>query len=136
MDFLTLLKEKNHFLDKFYELTVDKAPEFKKGNFEALEYFYQNRENILNIIEELDTRINLAGDEVQFNDEIEKAIEIEMVRRDFIVKRILHSDIEILSCLDQEKSNILRELQGMKKNRKAFSGYKLKTHRLILDEEA
>ncbi len=136
MDFLSLIKEKNHFLDKFFELTLEKAPAFKDGDFQELEYFYKNRENILIIVEELDQRINEAGAGQHFSEETEKAIQIEIAHRDYVVKKILHSDIEILSCLDQEKSNILKELQGLKKNRKAFSGYKLKSHRLILDEEA
>ena len=56
--------------------------------------------------------------------------------KDEYVERIIHQDLDVLSCIDKAKTEIIRELQSIKKNKKAVSGYKMPDFAKTLDEEA
>lgn len=134
---ITLLTQKNHYLEKFYSLNEKEILNFADDNFDNLEYFYQSREKILELIKYLDAEIDQTHQEdhlIQENDRRE--IRTLLAVKEEYVSRILSQDLEILECIENTKSSIIRELQDLKKNRKAVGSYKSKTFVRRLDEEA
>ncbi len=134
---ISLLEQKNHYLEKFYSTNETALEQFQVGIFDSLESFYQTREKILEIVRYIDSEIASENSEAM-TDEARKAISDNMKIKDQYVEKILTQDLEILACIDSAKSSIIRELQEVKKTRKAVSGYK--SHRRNpnqrLDEEA
>ena len=136
---ITLMNEKNHYLEKFYSLNEKELKNFLVGSFESIEYFYNSREKILEIIKYIDAQteqeqIRLAQEPVAESDKLE--IRRALLIKDQYVERILEQDLQILSCIEATKNNLIKELQGISKNKKAVGGYKSKTFNRRLDEEA
>ncbi len=115
---LELFKEKNHFLKKFFLHNEVHIQEFNTGNFENVEHFYDQRESLLELIE----YINLKIEKTNFSNlpEIEKIIK----NNEILTQDILKQDIEIMSLIENAKSNIIKELQKLKTGRQAISNYK------------
>jgi hypothetical protein len=139
---ITLLNQKNHYLEKFYSLNEAEILNFSKGVFENLESFYQTREKILEMIKYLDSELDLAQrntDEASAQAltlEERRSIKECLAVKDEYVNRILAQDLEILSCIENAKSMIIRELQDVRRSRKVVGSYKSKTFNRRLDEEA
>jgi hypothetical protein len=139
---ITLLNQKNHYLEKFYSLNEGEILNFSKGIFENLESFYQTREKILDMIKYLDSELDLAQrntDEAaaqSLKPEERRLIKEGLAVKDEYVSRILAQDLEILSCIESAKSMIIRELQDVRRSRKVVGSYKSKTFNRRLDEEA
>ena len=57
---ITLLNQKNHYLEKFYSLNESELLNFSRGIFDTLESFYQMRDKMLDIIKYIDTEIDQA----------------------------------------------------------------------------
>lgn len=55
---ITLLNEKNHYLEKFYSLNERELKNFLDGHYDGLEPFYDSREKILEIIKYIDAQID------------------------------------------------------------------------------
>lgn len=138
---ITLLNQKNHYLEKFYSMNETEILNFSQGIFDNLETFYKNRESILEMIKYLDSEIDAvqrgtADNEAQsIAKEDRREIQSAMAIKDEYVNRILSQDLEILSCIENAKSLIIRELQEVKKNKKVMGSYKSKTFNHRLDEE-
>jgi hypothetical protein len=123
------LNEKNHFLEKFYTLNEEQIIRLEAGMFEELEVFYNQREDLLKIIKYVDAQIHKAHmfhkDVTGAFTENEKAeIRESMRAKEAYVKRILEQDLKVLGMIDDAKSNIIKELKGIQKTRKALTGYK------------
>lgn len=136
---ITLMKEKNHFLEKYMNLNERETVHFQSGKFDRLEMFYTDRERILEIIKYLDGEIDreqqtLEPAEVNQEEKAEIAAQLEIKKE--VVDQVLKQDLDILSLIEREKSNIIRELQSLRKDKKGISGYKssMTTHRV--NEEA
>lgn len=123
---LELLQTKNHYLENFYSLNEKELINFKNGNFDNLNYFYSVREGILKNISYLDSLMEKSQNESKFLSEDErKKINLEIKVKEEYVKRIIETDVEILSYIDAAKSEIINELKSIKKARQGVSGYKL-----------
>jgi len=137
---INLLEEKNHYLEKFYALNEGEIVNFSLGNFENLESFYNTRERILEILKYIDGQLDLVNTETQelrqFSPEERRQVREAMNIKDEYVGRIIEQDLEVLSFIEAAKSNIIRELQDVRRVRKAVSGYKSPTFTNRLDEEA
>lgn len=137
---ISLLQEKNHYLEKFYALNETELINFSLGNFEALENFYNTRERILEIIRYLDGQ--LEQENAETNDfggvsiEERRQVNEALRTKDEYVSHIIEQDLEVLACIEAAKSNIIRELQDVRRARKAVGGYKSPTFNKRLDEEA
>ena len=133
---ITLIYEKNHYLEKFYAQNETELKNFLNGEFANLDSFYSAREKILEMIRYVDAQIEKIQNSIQLSDfekrELRKALRI----KDEYVERILQQDLEVLSCLDRAKSEIISELQQIRKGKKAISGYKMPDFQKSLDEEA
>ncbi len=126
---IQFLNEKNHFLEKFFALNETQLNQMNQGMFDNLEMFYNQREDLLKIIKYVDAEIHkahmlhkdLTG---SFAEEQKVQIREALRVKEAYVKRILEQDLMILGLIDEAKSTIIRELQGVRKARKALAGYK------------
>lgn len=136
---ITLLNEKNHYLEKFYSLNEVELVNFAQGLFDNLESFYQTRERILDVLKYVDAQIEKAHDAVVADNnvtredrrQIKEALDI----KDEYVARIIEQDIQVLSCIELAKNSIIKELQDVRRSRKAVGGYKSNTFQNRLNEE-
>lgn len=137
---ISLLQEKNHYLEKFYSLNETELLNFSMGNFEALENFYNTRERLLEIIRYLDGQLEQENSDTedlsQVSQDERRQVTEAMRAKDEYVSRIIEQDLEVLACIEAAKSNIIRELQDVRRVRKAVGGYKSPTFTKRLDEEA
>lgn len=137
---ISLLEEKNHYLEKFYSLNESELVNFSMAHFEGLENFYNTRERILEILKYIDSQLEAANSEIedmtQFSDDERRQVKAAMAVKDEYVSRIIEQDLEVLACIEAAKSNIIRELQDVRRVRKAVGGYKSPTFNKRLDEEA
>lgn len=141
-----LLTQKNHYLEKFYALNEEELANFQIGNFDSIDAFYQTREKILETIRYIDIQIvevqqefpveGSSSTNFQVEPQVRKEVKEHLAIKDEYVNRILAQDLEILECIEQAKSEIIRELMDLKKNRRALSGYKSKSFTHRLNEEA
>lgn len=133
-----LLDEKNQYLEKFFELNETELHHFADGLFDNVEVFYQSREKILDIVRCIDA---LVDDEVtQISDSavtpvIRAEIQDLMEHKDKLAKQILAQDLRVLAAIEDEKSNIIRELKSTKQTRKVVSAYHSGQSSRHLDEE-
>lgn len=136
---ITLLNEKNHYLEKFYSLNEVELANFVQGKFDNLEHFYKTRERILDILKYVDGQIDKAQCEPNQASEItedgRRELKQTLVIKDEYVARIIEQDIQVLTCIEMAKNSIIKELQEARRNRKAVGNYKMKTFQTRIDEE-
>lgn len=137
---LDLLTQKNHYLEKFYALNEGELTNFAQANFDNLDVFYKSREDILNVIRYIDNQTEVAQNQIPDSkvataEERNELIDMLSIKDEYVA-RILEQDLQILSCIEKTKNNIIRELQEVRRNRKALSQYKSPQHSTRLDEEA
>jgi hypothetical protein len=124
---INLLKEKNHFLKKFYTLNKAEILRLTEGDFSRLDYFYQSRENILDMITYIENRMeeNLGVSESTSPVSNEERLRIrrELDFKDDVVGQILDQDLQILSFIETAKTDLIRELQDVKKKRDVIGSY-------------
>ena len=134
-----LLDEKNQYLEKFFEINESELHSFADGNFNNVEVFYQSREKILDIVRCIDA---LVDDEVTglsdhaVTTHVRSEIQDLMDQKDRLAKQILAQDLRVLSAIEDEKSNIIRELKNTKQSRKVVNAYHSGQTSRQLDEEA
>lgn len=126
---IQFLNEKNHFLEKFFALNEAQITRMEAGNFDELENFYNQREDLLKIIKYIDAEINKAHmlhKDVTgaFSEEQKAEIRDSLRVKEAYVKRILEQDLNVLGMIDDAKSTIIRELKGIQTAKKALAGYK------------
>jgi len=124
---IELLGEKNHFLEKFFCVNERELINFEKGDFDNIESFYQAREKVLELIRCIDGLIHeenerSAGRGVTEMDRQE--VEALLKAKDGWVAAILAQDLRVLSCIEKEKSNIIRELRATSSAKRAVSAYR------------
>ena len=136
---IELLKEKNHFLEKFSKLNETELVKFDEGDFDSLEKFYSSRERLLAIVGQLDFMIEQQSS-VEFYEDISKDKKSEVVRvfdhKNALVTKIVSQDLQILSCIDNEKSQIIKDLSNLKTSKKVLGSYKSGGKTNSLDEKA
>lgn len=126
---IQFLNEKNHFLEKFYALNEAQIARLEAGQFDSIETFYNQREDLLKIIKYIDAEIQKAHGvhkdvNGEFSDVQKTEIRNALRAKEAYVKRILEQDLLVLGMIDEAKSQIIRELKDIAKSRKALSGYK------------
>ena len=127
---IQFLNEKNHFLEKFYALNESQLVRMRAGLFDELETFYNQREDLLKIIKYIDAEVHKAHELYKvmtgtFADAQKTEIYACLRTKEAYAKHILEQDLQILGLIDDAKSTIIRELQGVQKARKAMAGYKI-----------
>lgn len=136
-ELIELFKEKNHFLKKFYLLNLRELDHFNSNKFENLETFYSQREQILEIINYIKTKIEKLSAIKEFK-ECYNNVEIKKIEQsnEVLAKDILKQDAEILALIENAKNLIIKELQKIKKGKSVVSKYKGFNKTNNLDEEA
>lgn len=135
---IALLREKNLFLEKFFAMNENELINFAEGNFESVEGFYKARDKVLELIACIDGLIEeeskTCSTPVAHDDrhEVERLLRV----KDEWVTSILAQDLQVLSYIEKEKSNIIRELQTAQKARKAIGAYGSTERSRQLDEKA
>ncbi len=138
---ITLLREKNHYLEKFHEVNEQELLRFDAGDFGNVEVFYGTRDKILDLIRVIDDLLSEenerhAGSTASCSPGQKAEIERILKSKDGWVTRILAQDLNVISWIEKEKSNIIRELQSVRKGRKAMKGYRSGETSRTLDEKA
>ena len=126
---IQFLNEKNHFLEKFYSLNERQIARLEGGMFDDIEIFYNKREDLLKILKYVDAEIHsshMSHKDMMgsFADGEKSQIREALRTKEMYVKKILEQDLVILSLIDEAKSQIIKELQDIKKSKKALAGYK------------
>lgn len=123
-----LLNEKNEHLERFLNLNAEEIVNMHDGNFENLDTFYSSRDCILNMVSKVDKRIEdvnrglLTPDDLSADEK--KQVLRALDRKNDLVQQILAQDLQILSLIESEKSEIIRELKKTSTIKKVFSSYK------------
>lgn len=134
---LELIEHRNHHLEQFYSLNETELDNISRLDYSNLELFYNSREKILEAIRYIDSEMEVEQKkDLQLTDTDKKEISSGLAIKEEYVTRILAQDLEILSCIESAKSSIIRELQEMKRARKAVSSYKSPNFAKRIDEEA
>lgn len=136
-EIIHLLSERNRYLSQFSVINKVQIGRLKTGNFEQLSEFYMTREHILAVVEKIELLISqkLERSESDATEDNKSSVEALLLAKDKIIKEILDQDLEILSTIEKEKSNILSELKTLKKGRETISAYKSGITSSKLDEE-
>jgi hypothetical protein len=133
---ISLFQQKSHYLEKFSEANEEAIQLFAKGQFETLEAFYQRREDIIKVLQYIDQQMGLAQAEIKDPSKEDKdALKAALAGKDVFVNRIMKQDLEILTYIDQAKTEIIRELQDLRKSKSAIGKYKSGINLHRIDEE-
>lgn len=137
---ITLLNEKNHYLEKFFSVNEHELLNFGDGCFDNVETFYNARDKILDLIHCIDELIEEEnkkyGTEVVVTAAQRQRVNEILKRKDELVTGILAQDLQTLSYIEKEKSNIIRELRMVKQGKKVLHAYHSGAFQNQLDEEA
>jgi hypothetical protein len=138
---MTLLNDKNEHLHKFLRLNETELINFMQGNFDNLEIFYQSRETILDLIRCIDGLVEVAlKDNPTAASDVEASDKKDLLRilnrKNDLVTQILAQDLQILSVIEQAKSDIIKDLRQVQAAKKAVGAYKSGETKNQLDEEA
>lgn len=126
---IQLLSEKNTYLEKFYYMNEQELINFAEGNFETVEPFYQARDKVLDLISCLDGLLDeqnnatTPDDVMKVTDSQRSEIGDLLRAKDELVKAILAQDLQLLTYIEKEKSNIIRDLRDMNTARRAVGAY-------------
>ena len=127
INILDLLKEKNFYLERFLEESRKERTSFKARRFENLEPLYKKREQILCNIQSIDDRINKIcskeEDLLNFPNKGEMKTVLAKIKDN--VRYIMEEDLEIISCIENEKSKIIKEISQTKEGRRVLKGYRV-----------
>jgi hypothetical protein len=124
---ISLLEEKNHHLQMFLEVSVNERKSFKARNFENLEELYGMRESLLEGIRSLDRRIHQYSADVEseaLSVECKERIKTLMASKQQLVNQILSQDLVILSCVENEKSNMIKKMTSVRDGRRLLKAYR------------
>jgi hypothetical protein len=114
-EILHYLELKNQYYEKFCSMSAKYLARTYDNQWEDLAFFVDNRERILNIIRSFDFKIAKLFDEVD-----PTALDLTMYRprvkslldrRSELAKRIVEVDLELISRIDDFKSDTIRDLK-------------------------
>ena len=112
---LHYLDLKNRYLDKFLGLTQKFLEQVHRGKWDEINLFIDNRERILNIIRYFDQKIAKHFDLVELGvaelDTFRPRVKSLLDLRASITRRIINIDLQLISEIDEVKSETVRELK-------------------------
>jgi len=114
---LECLVLKNHYYEKFYELTLKFLRVANKNQWDETASFVEDRERILSIIRSFDLKMGklnpkLMNSTVSVDLYQEQVRKLMQVRNNWVTK-IVALDLEIISKMDEIKSETIRELKAV-----------------------
>jgi hypothetical protein len=135
---IQLLAEKNNFLEKFVNLNTNQIDRIKVKDFTDLEEFREAREGILKILIHIDTLVEQRTSDInpdQVPEEVKKRLSEILEKKDEYLSIILNQDLLIMQIIDEAKSELILDLQSVRKSKKTISSYKGNERQDILDED-
>ncbi|MBY0384116.1 hypothetical protein K2X05_03065 [bacterium] len=124
---ISLLEEKNHHLQMFLEVSINERKSFKARNFENLEELYSMRESLLEGIRSIDRRLHQYSvdiDTAQLSIDTKDKIKTLMAAKQNLVNQILSQDLVMLSCVENEKSNMIKKMTSVRDGRRLLKAYR------------
>ncbi len=124
---VSLLEEKNHHLQMFLEVSINERKSFKARNFENLEELYTMRESLLEGIRSLDRRVHQHSADIEaqaLSEEMKLKIKTLMSAKQNLVNQILSQDLVMLSCVENEKSNMIKKMTSVRDGRRLLKAYR------------
>jgi hypothetical protein len=124
---ITLLEEKNAYLETFLEVSERERKSFKARNFENLETLYSLREDILENIRSLDRRIDKYSRDLTPENlkPIDKNVIKELLsKKQTLVNGIMNQDLVMLSCVENEKSMLIEKMTSLRDGRRLLKAYR------------
>lgn len=133
-----LMTERNNYLVKYFNLNEREMSLYRQANFDSLDAFYETRQAILEVVAELDRKIDedlmaLTTQEVESQQE---DMALLLSEKDSIIEKILDQDLELLSMIEKEKGRVLREFMEASLSKKAVGKYKSGTVKHNFEQEA
>lgn len=121
----SLMNERNKYLVKYYNLNEREMALFAQNNYDSLDAFYETRQAILDVVAELDKKIDesLMSLTVKEVDAQEAEIAELLSSKDSIIERILDQDLQLLSLIEKEKNRVMKEYMDTSLNKKAVGKY-------------
>lgn len=124
---IQLLEQKNNLLQAFLEISESERKSFKARNFDNLEDLYATREDLLASIQSVDRRLNLYSSEQDTSlvtpaekSDIKKLLD----KKQNLVNEILQQDLVILSCVENEKSSLIKKITSVSSGRRLVKAYR------------
>lgn len=124
---ISLIEEKNHHLQMFLEVSINERKSFKARNFENLEELYLMRETLLEGIRSLDRRIHQYSTDIeaaQISEESKLKLKTLMATKQNLVNEILSQDLVMLSCVENEKSSMIKKMTSVRDGRRLLKAYR------------
>jgi hypothetical protein len=124
---VALIEEKNHHLQMFLEVSINERKSFKARNFENLEELYSMRESLLEGIRSLDRRIHQYSSEIEashISEDMKHKLKSLMASKQNLVNQILSQDLVMLSCVENEKSNMIKKMTSVRDGRRLLKAYR------------
>lgn len=124
---IQLLEQKNDLLRVFLEISECERKSFKARNFDNLEDLYESREDLLANIQSIDKRLDLHSGEqdVSVVTSAEKShIKKLLDQKQLLVNEILQQDLVILSCVENEKSSLIKKITSVRSGRRLVKAYR------------
>lgn len=123
---LHYLELKNQYYEKFYQITSKFIGKTDRDNWNDLEYLVDNRERILNSIRSFDYKIGSLMKDAPIRDETLSRygdrVRTLLARRMDLANLIVTTDLDLISRLEEVKSETIKELkQSMDTTRKVGS---------------
>ena len=123
---LELMEQKNHYLEKFYTVNETSLQNFLNDNYNDINEFYNQRENILEILKYIDRELLHISSQSEHGTTYElESLKKHLIDKDLFVQKIIEQDVAILSCIEAAKNQIIRDLKDLKKGQKVISAYKV-----------
>lgn len=124
---IQLLEQKNDLLRLFLDVSECERKSFKARNFDNLEDLYQSRENLLGNIQSIDKRLDIysgAQNASDISPEQKNAIKKLLDHKQLLVNEILQQDLVILSCIENEKSSLIKKISSVRSGRRLVKAYR------------
>ncbi|MCB9072851.1 MAG: hypothetical protein H6623_04450 [Bdellovibrionaceae bacterium] len=124
---MQLLEEKNELLRLFLEISEKERRSFKARNFDNLEILYVSREELLENIQCIDKRLDLYSAKENpetITPEQKSKITKTLETKQLLVNEILSQDLVMLSCIDNEKSGLIKKISSVRTGRRLMKAYR------------
>lgn len=130
MDVVSLLKVingKNRALKRFLDISTAFLGSAERGDLSGLQGFQNRRDAVIRALDLYDRRISRGVSSLVPEDRTERLVrEVReaLERKDALVHEILAVDLRIISLIDREKNEILRQIATNRKQRDTLSKFK------------
>ncbi len=124
---IQLLEQKNDLLRAFLEISECERKSFKARNFDNIEDLYRSREQLLANIQSIDKRLDIYSSEqdaAKISGAEKSSIKKLLDQKQVLVNEILQQDLVILSCVENEKSSLIKKISSVRSGRRLVKAYR------------